>query len=222
MIVKFCGATTENEIVAMAAAGADLVGLWHGVPGGRADLPAARLAALAAVALTGGRLRPMVVTFSSDTRALLAAVAASRVPCVQLHGFQPPSVVRALRRDGPPGLEIVKVLHLRAGVCLEERLTDAYERAGTDYFLMDAVTADGRLGSTAEPLADPAVTALADRIGLPFLLAGGLHAGNANEFTRARAHPRFLGIDVDSAARAADGFLRADRARAVVDAWRTV
>ncbi|MFD8816870.1 hypothetical protein ACFV23_36635, partial [Streptomyces sp. NPDC059627] len=34
MIVKFCGATTAAEVREMAAAGADLVGLWHGVPGG--------------------------------------------------------------------------------------------------------------------------------------------------------------------------------------------
>ncbi|MFJ9559412.1 N-(5'-phosphoribosyl)anthranilate isomerase [Streptomyces fuscichromogenes] len=221
MIVKFCGATTEAEVREMAAAGADLVGLWHGVPGGRAELTAARLSDLAALALAGGRLRPTLVTFSSDTQALLATVAATRVPCLQLHGFQPPDTVRALRRDGPPGLEIVKVLHLRDDVCVEERLTGAYERAGADTFLMDTVTADGRLGSTAEPLTDTAVTALADRTGLPFLLAGGLHAGNADDFAGARAHPRFLGIDVDSAARAGDGLLRADRARAVAHAWRT-
>ncbi|WP_433340399.1 N-(5'-phosphoribosyl)anthranilate isomerase [Streptomyces sp. CA-253872] len=221
MIVKFCGATTEAEVTGMAAAGADLVGLWHGVPGGRAELTAARLADLAALALADGRLRPVLVTFSSDTRALLAAVAAARVPCVQLHGFQPPGTVRALRRAGPPALEIVKVLHLRDGVCLEERLTGSYERAGADSFLVDTVTADGRLGSTAEPLTDAAVTALAERTGLPFLLAGGLHAGNAQDFAGARAHPRFLGIDVDSAARGADGLLRAGRARAVARAWRT-
>ncbi|MEU4035503.1 N-(5'-phosphoribosyl)anthranilate isomerase [Streptomyces collinus] len=221
MIVKFCGATTEAEVTEMAAAGADLVGLWHGVPGGRAELSAARLAGLAAKALAAGRPRPVLVTFSADARALLAVVAAARVPCLQLHGFQPPGTVRALRRDGPPGLEIVKALHLRDGVCLEERLTGAYERAGADAFLLDTATADGRLGSTAEPLADAAVTALADRTGLPFLLAGGLHAGNADDFAGARAHPRFLGIDVDSAARAGDGLLRAGRARAVAHAWRT-
>ncbi|MEV7503812.1 N-(5'-phosphoribosyl)anthranilate isomerase [Streptomyces sp. NPDC093018] len=222
MIAKFCGATTEAEIAEMAAAGADLVGLWHGVPGGRAELSAARLTDLASLALAGGGLRPMLVTFSSDTRALLAAVTAARVPGVQLHGFQPPGTVGALRRDGPPGLEIVKVLHLRDGVCLEERLTGAYERAGADCFLLDTATADGRVGSTAEPLADAAVVALADRTGLPFLLAGGLRADNAGDFAQTRTHPRFLGIDVDSAARDGNGPLRADRARAVVHAWRTV
>jgi phosphoribosylanthranilate isomerase len=221
VLVKFCGATTAAEVSDLAAAGADLVGLWHGVPGGRSELTAARLADLAAVALDTGRLRPVLVTFSSDTRALPAVLAAARVPCVQLHGFQPPGTVRALRRDGPPGLEIVKVLHLRAGACLEERLTGAYERAGADCFLLDAVSAEGRIGSTAQPLDDTAVTALADRTGLPFLLAGGLHAGNAHDFAGARAHPRFLGIDVDSSARADDGLLRAAPARAVAHAWRT-
>ncbi|GAA2259240.1 hypothetical protein GCM10010232_57400 [Streptomyces amakusaensis] len=220
MLVKFCGATTAAEVTDMAAAGADLVGLWHGVPGGRSELTAARLARLSALALDTGRLKPVLVTFSSDVRALLAVVAMSRVPCVQLHGFQAPGTVRALRRDGPSGLEIVKVLHLRRGACLEERLTGAYERAGADCFLLDTVSSDGRIGSTAQPLDDMAVSALADRTGLPFLLAGGLHSGNPADFAGARAHPRFLGIDVDSAARADDGLLRADRASVIAHAWR--
>ncbi|GAA2637924.1 N-(5'-phosphoribosyl)anthranilate isomerase [Streptomyces vastus] len=221
MLVKFCGATSAAEVTDLAAAGADLVGLWYQVPGGRSEVTAARLGALSEAASDTGRLTPVLVTFSSDLGALLRAVRAARVPYVQLHGFQTPGTVRALRRDGPAGLKIIKALHLQGSECLEERLTGAYERAGADCFLLDTATADGRIGSTAEPLQDMAVRRLADRIQLPFLLAGGLHAGNRGDFAGARAHPRFLGIDVDSAARGEDGLLCADRAAAVTHAWRS-
>ncbi|MER5466685.1 N-(5'-phosphoribosyl)anthranilate isomerase [Streptomyces sp. NPDC002668] len=220
MLVKFCGATTEGEVAGMAAAGADLIGLWHGVRGGRSDLSACLLATLSAAALNAGP-DPVLVTFSSDAGALAEAAAASGARWVQLHGFQPPGLVRALRRQGPGGLKIAKVLHLQGGSCLEDRLTGAYERAGADCFLFDAVADDGRIGSTAQPLNDAAVTALADRTNLPFLLAGGLHDGNSDDFAGARAHPRFLGIDVDSAARGDDGLLKAERAAAVARAWRS-
>ncbi|GAA1427769.1 hypothetical protein GCM10009601_39520 [Streptomyces thermospinosisporus] len=221
MLVKFCGATTAGEVTGLAAAGADLVGLWYRVPGGRSELTAARLTALSETARGTGRLAPVLVTFSSDPGELLRAVRTARVPYVQLHGFQTPGTVRALRRHGPAGLTIIKALHLRGAACLEDRLTDAYERAGADWFLLDTAAADGRIGSTGEPLRDAAVRRLAERIRLPFLLAGGLHGGNSGDFTRTRAHPRFLGIDVDSAARGEDGLLCAGRAAAVADTWRS-
>ncbi|MFE7777890.1 N-(5'-phosphoribosyl)anthranilate isomerase [Streptomyces sp. NPDC057445] len=221
MLVKFCGATTESEVAAVATAGADLVGLWYAVPGGPAELAAGRAVQLCAAARETGRAEPVLVTFSHDTEDLLAVVEAGRVPWVQLHGFQAPSVVRRLRRDGPPGLRIVKVLHVdAAGRCLEGALAGAYEKAGADCVLYDAVGADGRIGSTARSLDPAAVTALAGRTGLPFLLAGGLHAQNRAAFEAVVAHPRFLGIDVDSAARGPGGLLDARAASAVAHAWR--
>lgn len=217
-LVKFCGAATRREVRDMAAAGADLVGLWHGVPGGRADLTAPRLAELAAAARAGG-LTPVLVTLGADPSALAAAAAAAGVRWVQLHGFQPPAVVRALRRQGPPDLTVIKVLHLKDGRCPEAPLIGAYERTGTDVFLLDSAAADGTLGSTGEPLDAAAAAALADRLDRPFLLAGGLGAGNRARYARLTAHPRFLGVDVDSAARGAGGLLDAGRARAVREAW---
>lgn len=217
-MVKVCGAVTEAEVTALAEAGADLVGLWHGVPGGRADLPVARLPALAAAARAAG-LRPVLVTFGSDPEELLDGLAPSRVRWVQLHGFQPPSVVRRLKKAG---VTVVKVLHVRAGECLERSLLRAYERAGTDCFLLDSVNAAGRIGSTAQTLGDAVATGLADQLERPFLLAGGVGATNAHAFPGVRAHPRFLGIDVDSAARGPSGLLEGRPAAAVVRGWRPV
>ncbi|MEU3838550.1 N-(5'-phosphoribosyl)anthranilate isomerase [Streptomyces sp. NPDC028635] len=217
-LVKFCGAVTGREVQDMAAAGADLVGLWHGVPGGHADLSRHRLTELADTARAAG-LTPVLVTLCADGETLTAALRAARTPWVQLHGFQPPALVRALKRHAGEDLTVVKALHLRGGRCLEAPLLGAYARTGTDVFLLDTATAGGALGSTGEPLDAASATAVADRLTRPFLLAGGLHARNRAAYARLVAHPRFLGVDVDSAARGSDGLLSAPRARAIRETW---
>ncbi|MFI5617174.1 N-(5'-phosphoribosyl)anthranilate isomerase [Streptomyces sp. NPDC051567] len=218
MLVKICGATSAGDVELLDAAGADLVGLWHGVPGGHAELPAGDLPALAGAAHRTARLRPVLVTFLADVKALRETTAAARVRWVQLHGYQPPGTVRALKDAAD--LTVIKVLHLGADGCVERPLIAAYERAGTDVFLLDSVTGDGRIGSTARPVDRGAVIEIADRVSRPFLLAGGITAGNRDDYRAVADHPLFLGIDVDTAARDPGGRLRADRVTAVRRGWR--
>ena len=66
---------------------------------------------------------------------------------VQLHGYQTPGFVRAVKGIAPE-VRVIKVLHVRGGACIEERLIGGYEKAGVDVFLFDAVAEDGRVGST--------------------------------------------------------------------------
>ncbi|MFD5713008.1 N-(5'-phosphoribosyl)anthranilate isomerase [Streptomyces pharetrae] len=221
MLVKICGATTAQEVRAVAGAGADLIGLWHGVPGGPADLPAERLAALAAEARATGRLRSVLVTFGSDPTALAHTAAGAGTDWIQLHGYQPPALVRALRAQLPKRVRIVKVLHVHGASCPETSLIGAYERAGTDLFLLDAATADGRVGSTGRTLDHSTVAALADRMTRSFLLAGGLRPTNRDRFGTTLTHRNFLGVDADSAARGATGLLDAARTANLVRAWKT-
>ncbi|MFJ5999423.1 N-(5'-phosphoribosyl)anthranilate isomerase [Streptomyces sp. NPDC092370] len=221
MFVKICGATTAQEVRAVAEAGADLIGLWHGVPGGHANLPAGRLAGLAAEARATGRLRSVLVTFGSDAAALARTAAGAGTDWIQLHGYQRPALVRALRAELPEWVRIVKVLHVRDGSCPEASLIAAYERAGTDLFLLDAATPDGRVGSTGHTLDDRTVAALADRMTRSFLLAGGLRHANRDRFGATLEHPGFLGIDVDSAARGDAGLLDGARTADLVRAWKT-
>jgi phosphoribosylanthranilate isomerase len=139
---------------------------------------------------------------------------------VQLHGYQPPSLVRALKaaRD----LVVVKVLHVLDGECLERALVPAYTRAGVDVFLLDTATSDGRLGSTARSI-DPAVAAaLVDGIPGPVMVAGGLSADSAARFRQVVGHLRFHGIDVDGGARGADGRLDPRRVEDLRCAWEGV
>lgn len=217
MMVKVCGAVTVAEVAAVAAAGADLIGLWHGIPAGHADLPALRVAHLAARARSGGHTEPVLVTFADDARQLGRMLASTPIRWVQLHGYQPPAMIRALKAGAE--LTVVKVLHVRGRECAERPLIESYERAGVDVFLLDAVAADGRIGSTGQRLAAEAVTGLADCLSRPFLLAGGITAGVAQEYQTVIRHPRFLGIDVDTAARSPSGRLHAGKIAEFRRSW---
>jgi phosphoribosylanthranilate isomerase len=218
MAVKFCGARTPQEIEMLAESGADLVGLWHGVPDGKADLSLDRLANLVEVAHATPPLVPVLVTLLNDRPELVEVVDRTKVRWVQLHGYQPPSFVRDLKRA--TGATVVKVLHVRLGECLERMLIPAYERAGTDYFLFDATTADGRVGSTGRQLDPSVVLRLASELTKPFMLAGGISAHSRPDFADVSTHPNFCGVDVDTAARDFRGNLSRHRIEAISEAWR--
>ncbi|MFE7589018.1 N-(5'-phosphoribosyl)anthranilate isomerase [Kitasatospora sp. NPDC057512] len=218
MLLKICGAGSAEDVASLDRAGADLVGLWHGVPGGRAELTLRQLALLTDSVHRMARLRPVLVTFLNDAEALHTATAAARVPWVQLHGYQPPGLVRALKAT--TDLTVVKVLHLGTDTRAERSLIAAYERAGTDLFLLDTVAGDGRIGSTGQPAGCEAVLGIADRLSRPFLLAGGISADNREAYRAVVDHPLFRGIDVDTAARDPDGRLSTERVAAVRRGWR--
>lgn len=219
-VLKVCGATTPSDLATLAAAGADHAGLWHGVPGGPAELTADELTALAAAAHATGVLRPVLVTFLGDAAELAALARGARIDHLQLHAYQPPSTLAALRR-ALPGAVLIKVLHLRDGRCQERPLIRAYERAGTDLFLLDTATDDGRIGSTGTPLAAPEALDVVARTTLPFWLAGGVRAGSRARLATVAAHPRFRGIDVDTGARDPHGRLHAPAVRALARTWGT-
>jgi phosphoribosylanthranilate isomerase len=217
MRVKICGATRPDEVALLAAAGADFVGLWHGVPGGRTELPFERFTELAATT----DIQPILVTLLSAVDDLVRVVRATGIGWVQLHGYQQPGVVRALKGECP-NTTVVKVLHVRGGECVERALIGAYQRAGVDVFLLDALAADGRIGSTAQTI-DPAV---AERIiglcELPVMLAGGLTSANVARYRSLIDHPRFFGIDVDSGARDEQGRIDGRRVAEIRNQWTVV
>jgi phosphoribosylanthranilate isomerase len=217
--VKVCGITEPAEIDLLAARAVDFVGLWYGVPGGPADLPLSDWRQLAAAAAAGERPEPVMVTFLKDIDALREALEGSQVRWVQLHGYQTPGFVRAVKLIGPD-IRVLKVLHVRGEDCVEAPLIASYEKAGVDLFLFDAVTEDGRVGSTGQSLSPDVGRSLADRIGRPFLLAGGISADNWTDYRALTKHPRFLGIDVDTNARGPDGKVSAESVEAILRAWQ--
>lgn len=220
MRIKICGATHPSDVDLLAGAGIDLIGLWHGIPDGPADLSMQELVRLAAAARANGPAPPVLVTLLSEIDVIRTVVLSSGVRWVQLHGYQTPAVVRGLKTAGPPGLTVIKVLHIRDGDCLEHGLVRAYERAGVDFFLLDTVNKNGRIGSTGKQLDCAVVPGLADQMSRPFFLAGGISAENRADYDQVIDHPRFFGIDVDTHARGTDGRLHPGRVAAIRQHWQ--
>lgn len=218
-LLKVCGATSEADVEVLRAAGADLVGLWHGVSGGRAELGPGHLASLADACRAAGTLEPVLVTFLGDPADIVRAARHARIHWLQLHGYQPPAAVLAAKRALPSAM-VLKVLHVDGGDCVERPLLGAYERAGVDLFLLDA-TAGGKVGSTGQSLDSAVVASLVERTSVPFILAGGISADSRAQFDDIAAHGRFAGIDVDTGARDDAGALCYDRVHAIRRVWRS-
>jgi phosphoribosylanthranilate isomerase len=217
--LKVCGIKEQAEIDLLAAEQVDFVGVWYGVPGGPHDLPFETWRGLATAAAATGVLNPVLVTFLKEVDPIREALEASGVRWVQLHGYPTPGVVRALKDLGPD-VRVIKVLHIRGGKLLEERLLAAYEKAGVDVFLFDVVTEDGRVGSTGQTLDPALVASFADALTRPFLLAGGISAENRADYAAVTAQRRFLGIDVDTNARDGEGRIDAGNVAAIRRAWK--
>src|SRR5947209_3789561 len=217
--VKVCGVTEPAELEVLASQGVDFVGLWLAVPGGPHDLDQGTWRGLAERAAAGKAPEPVLVTFTKDVELLSRALAQAPVHWIQLHGYPTPGTVRKIKAIAPD-VRVIKVLHVKGGECVEASLIPSYEKAGVDVFLFDAVSEDGRVGSTGESL-DPAVVAeLADTLTRPFLLAGGISAQNREAYEKLTRHPLFLGIDVDTNARGAGGKIDAHNVEAITQAWR--
>ncbi|HTP20437.1 MAG TPA: hypothetical protein VMJ65_12585 [Solirubrobacteraceae bacterium] len=218
--LKVCGIVEPTELDALSEHQVDLVGLWLAVPGGPHDLPVDRWRALAQRAAgTAEGPAPVLVTFTKDAEVLRSALESAPVHWVQLHGYPTPGFVRKVKALGSD-VRVIKVLHVKGGECVEAPLIGSYEKAGADVFLFDVVTDDGRVGSTGQALDPAAVAPLLDKLTRPFLLAGGISADNRPEYEKLAAHPLFMGIDVDTNARGADGKIDAARVEAIRRAWR--
>jgi phosphoribosylanthranilate isomerase len=217
--LKVCGITEPAAVDVLGAEAVDFVGLWYGVADGPADLGLRDWQRLAAAAAAKERLAPVLVTFLKDAEALREALEGSAASWIQLHGYQTPGTVRAVKAIAPE-IRVIKVLHVRGGDCVEAPLIGSYEKAGVDVFLFDVVTDDGRVGSTGQTLDAEYAASLADAVNRPFLLAGGISADNRSDYQELAAHPRFLGIDVDTNARGADGKISSANVHAISEAWK--
>lgn len=222
MRLKICGATRTDEITALAAAGADFVGLWHGVPDGRTELKIDELTQLAAAATATHHLQPILVTLESNPDKLTETIATATITRIQLHGYQQPAAAKSLKAQNP-NATIIKVLHVNTdNECVERPLIRSYQRAGVDVFLLDALAADGRIGSTAQTIDPSAAERIIELCDRPVMLAGGLTANNSARYRQLTGHPRFFGIDVDSGARNADGGIDERRVAEIRDKWTVV
>ncbi|WP_051478775.1 hypothetical protein [Arthrobacter sp. H5] len=221
-LFKVCGAMETADIDCMSASGAGAAGLWWEIPEGQRALLPTEVVRLAHHCHSQGTVDPWLVTFAHEPAPIRRVLEEAGITWLQLHAFQAPRMVDLLRTSVSAETVIVKVLHISDGKCLEGPLLGAYERAGTDMFLLDAMSSSGQVGSTGNSLDPIDVLAVVERLEHPFLLAGGLNANNFEDFSLIAAHPRFMGIDVDTAARDQSGSLDGRRIASVGSAWGLV
>jgi tryptophan synthase beta chain len=210
-LVKICGITDSDGLLAALRAGADAIGL-NLVPGTPRALTLAEATYLATKvrdsSVTGKR--PLIVAVFADAApaAIDAAIAAFDPDAIQLSGHEPVEAVAAIRRP------VWKVLHLpaadavagtaaaagaAAGLAYAGTTASAaieagksYLAAGTERLILD--TAGGPFpGGTGRQVARCIAAAVAREI--PVILAGGLAASNVGQ---AMLEVPAVGVDVAS------------------------
>jgi phosphoribosylanthranilate isomerase len=209
LLVKICGLRTEDTLDVALEAGADLVGFVFFPPSPRhLGYDAAR----ALGARVAGRAGKVALTVDADDAVLAAIVEALRPDMLQLHGKELPARVAALKQRF--GLPVVKAIAVAARADLAA--VAAYAPVA-DWLLFDArapreATRPGGLGK-------PFDWRLLEKLdpGVPFMLSGGLDAGNVAEALRVT---RAGGVDVSSGVERAPGEKDPDKIRAFIRAAR--
>ncbi len=209
LIVKICGLSTPEALDVALDAGADMVGFVFFPPSPRNVTPAA------ADALGRGvRGRALKVALTVDANdALFEAIVKNLKPdLLQLHGRETPARLAALRaRFSLPVMKAIPV-EIKSDLAAIE----TYE-AVADRLLFDArapreATRPGGLGKSFD-------WRLLENLDLdiPFMLSGGLDAGNVGEALRITRAP---GVDVSSGVERSPGQKDPDKIRAFIRAAR--
>jgi phosphoribosylanthranilate isomerase len=209
VLIKICGLKTPAALDAALEAGADLVGFVFFPPSPRhIGFEAARTLA----ERVKNRARKVAVSVDATDELLKSAIAALKPDLLQLHGREPPERVAVIRsRFGLPVMKALPIseradlssVHLHANVA--------------DLLMFDArapreATRPGGLGM---PFDWRLLENLALRV--PFVLSGGLDAGNVAEAIRIT---RPDGVDVSSGVEQAPGQKDVDKIRAFIRAAR--
>ena len=209
LLVKICGLSTPETLDVALDAGADMVGFMF-FPASPRNVSLETARALGS--RVEGRARKVAVTVDADDTVLAGIVAALEPDMLQLHGHETPQRVAAVRESF--GISIMKVLPIEAKSDLAA--IDPYTSVA-DRLLFDArpprdATRPGGLGI-------PFDWHLLENLNLaiPFMLSGGLHAGNLAEALRIT---RAGGVDVSSGVESAPGVKDPEKIRAFIRAAR--
>jgi len=209
LTVKICGLSTAETLDVALDAGADAVGFVFFPPSPR---HLAYDTARALGARVKGRAEKVALSVDADDATLDAAVEALRPDALQLHGTEPPARVLALkRRFGLPVMKAIPV-EARADLAAIEAYAGVADRLLFDARAPREATRPGGRGKSFDwrllENLDP---------GVPFMLSGGLDAGNVAEALRVT---RARGVDVSSGVERAPGEKDPDKIRAFVRAAR--
>lgn len=209
LLVKICGLKTPDALDAALEAGADFVGFVFFEPSPRhVGFEAAR----ALGARVKGRAAKVALTVDADDTTFERIMAELQPDMFQLHGQETPEQVRVLKKKFD--LPVMKAIPVESEADL--RVIAAYSKIA-DRLLFDAraprdATRPGGLGKPFD------WTLLQDMDpGIPYMLSGGLNAGNVVEALRITRAPS---VDVSSGVERAPGDKDPDRIRAFVRAAR--
>jgi len=209
LLVKICGLKSPDSLEVALDAGADMVGFVFFPPSPRhVSYDIAR----ALGAQVRGRARKVALSVDASDAELAAAIDALKPDLLQLHGKETPERVAAVRRRF--GLPVMKALAVSERSDLAAiRLYDTV----ADRLIFDArpprdATRPGGLGRSFDwNLLQGLATAI------PYMLSGGLDAGNVAEALRITAAP---GVDVSSGVERAPGEKDAEKIRTFIRAAR--
>jgi phosphoribosylanthranilate isomerase len=205
LTVKICGLRTPQALDAALESGADLVGFVFFPPSPRhLGLEAARRLGEQAA----GRAGKVALTVDATDETLLDIVNALKPDMLQLHGKETPERVVAVRTRF--GLPVMKALPIaeRADLSPIRIYAKVADRLIFDARPPKEATRPGGLGTPF----DWALLAGVNP-GVPFMLSGGLDAGNVAEALRITRAP---GVDVSSGVERAPGEKDADKTREFV------
>jgi phosphoribosylanthranilate isomerase len=207
VIVKICGLATQASLDAALGHGADMAGFvfFDKSPRHVSLELAANLGRRAA-----NRTCKVLVTVDAGDVLLAAAIAALDPGLLQLHGSESPERVAAIRARF--GLPVMKAIGI--GAAADLAMVPVFD-AVADFLLFDAKPRAGRPGGNATRFDWSLLGRVETR--KPWLLAGGLNAGNVAE-ALALTHAR--GVDVSSGVENAPGVKDANMIAAFIAAVR--
>ena len=209
LIVKICGLSTAEALDVALDEGADMVGFVFFEPSPRhISFEAARLLG----ERVRGRAQKVALTVDADDAWFDAIMQSLRPDMLQLHGKETAARVTTLKqRFGLPAMKAVPIAQK------DDLALAANYIAVADRILFDArapkdATRPGGLGKAFDWRL---LKNLA--LGVPFMLSGGLDAGNVAEALRVTKAP---GVDVSSGVERAPGEKDPDKIRAFIRAAR--
>jgi len=209
LIVKICGLSTRETLDVALDSGADMVGFVFFPPSPRhLSLETARELGKQAK----GRATKVALTVDADDATLANIVEALQPDMLQLHGSETVARLRDIKQKF--GLPVMKAIAVEAPADLASLPGYAVV---ADRILFDArapkdATRPGGLGAVFDwhVLENLALT-------LPFMVSGGLHAGNVAEAVRVT---RAGGVDVSSGVERTPGVKDPEMIRAFIRAAR--
>jgi phosphoribosylanthranilate isomerase len=205
LIVKICGLSTRETLDVALDAGADMVGFVFFPPSPRhLTLDVARELGQA----VERRAVKVALTVDADDATLTAVVEALQPDLLQLHGRETPARLREIRQKF--ALPIMKALPVAtsADLAILPDYRDVADRILFDARAPKEATRPGGLGAVFD-------WHLLENLELqiPFMVSGGLHAGNVAEAVRVT---RAGGVDVSSGVERAPGIKDPEMIRAFI------